>query len=118
MNQLILDNSQNVKDVSTTNLASTTQEDQPHLSQPETKQLNSYGEEKCPETTTMKEEEEVSNLKEPRFEALKGMKATSDISTGDVDQKELVQANQVTVDNSQCVENVATKLAASRFLKD
>lgn len=46
------------------------------------------------------------------------MKETFDISTGDADQKELVQANQVTVDNSQCVENVATKLAASRVLKD
>lgn len=103
-NQLILDNSQNVKDVSTPNLASTTQEDQSHLSQPE--------------TTAMKEEEEVSNPKEPGFEGLKGMKATSDISTGDADQKELVQANQLTVDNSQCVENVPTKLAASRVLKD
>lgn len=100
----IQDNSQNVKDVSTTDLASTIQEDQPHPSQPE--------------TIAMKEEEEVSNPKEPGFEALKGMKATSDTSTGDADQKELVQANQVTVDNSQCVENVPTKLAASTVSKD
>lgn len=75
LNQLIRDNSQNVKDVSTTDLASTIQEDQPHLSQPE--------------TTAMKEEEEVSNPKEPGFE-----------------------------DNSQCVENVPTKLAASKASKD
>lgn len=75
LNQLIRDNSQNVKDVSTTDLASTIQEDQPHLSQPE--------------TTAMKEEEEVSNPKEPGFE-----------------------------DNSQCVENVPTKLAASKVSKD
>lgn len=75
LNQLIRDNSQNVKDVSTTDLASTIQEDQPHLSQPE--------------TTAMKEEEEVINPKEPGFE-----------------------------DNSQCVENVPTKLAASKVSKD
>lgn len=75
LNQLIRDNSQNVKDVSTTDLASTIQEDQLHLSQPE--------------TTAMKEEEEVSNPKEPGFE-----------------------------DNSQCVENVPTKLAASKASKD
>lgn len=118
LNQLSLDNSQNVKDASTTDLASTTQEDQPHPSQPETEQLKSYGEQKCPETTAMKEEEEVSNQKEPGFEGLKGMKATSDRSTGDADEKELVQANQLTVDNSQCVENVPTNLAASRVLKD
>lgn len=71
LNQLILDNSQNVKGVSTTNLVSTTQEDQPHLSQPEIEQLKSYGEWKCPETTTMKGREEVSNLKQPGFKALK-----------------------------------------------
>lgn len=119
--------SQNVEDVSTTNSASTTQEDQPHLSQPETEQIKSYVEQKWSETTEMKEEEEVSNKKEPGFAALKGMqdcqkqpgmKATCDISAGDADQKELVHANQVTVDNSQCVENVSTKLAVSRVLKD
>ena len=51
------------------------------------------------------------------MEALKGMpdcqkqpemKASSDISTGDEDQKDLVQVNQVTLDNSQHVENEMT----------
>lgn len=117
LNQLILDNSQDVEMVSTPNAFSTKQEDQPHLNRPEYEQLESFCEQKQPETAVMKEKEEVSHKKEPGSEALKGildcqkqpeMKAASDISTGDEDQKDLVHVNRVTLDNSQHVENVMT----------
>lgn len=120
LNQFILDNSQNVENASTINAESTKQEDQPHLNQPETEQSESLWEQKQPETAAMKEEEEVSHQREPGLEALKGiqdyqkqteMNVVSDISTGDKDQKEVVQFNQVTSDNSQPVENVSTTLA-------
>ena len=65
----------------------------------------------------MKEKEEVSRQKEPGLEALKGimdfqkkpeMKVAYDINTRDGDKKDLVQVNQVTLDNSQHVENAMT----------
>lgn len=127
LNHFIPDNSQNVENVSTINAVSTTQEDQPHLNQPETKQLESFCGQKQPETAVDLKEEQVSHQKEPGFEALKGMedcqkqpeiKAASDISTGDKDEKELVQFNQVTLDNSQHVENVSTTLAVSRVVEN
>lgn len=126
-NQFILDNSQNVENASTTNAESTKEEDQPHLNQPETEQLESFFEQKQPGTAAMKEEEEVSHQGEPGLEALKGMQdhhkqtemnVASDISTGDKDKKELVQFNQVTSDNSQHVENVSTTLAVSTGLEN
>ena len=103
--------------VSTPNAFSTKQEDQPHLYRPEYEQLEYFCEQKQPETIVMKEKEEVSHQKEPILEALEvildcqkqpEMKATSDISTSDEDQKDIVQVNQVTLDNSQYVENVMT----------
>ncbi len=120
LNHSILDNSKNVENASTTNAVSTTQQDRPNPSQPETEHLESFWEQKQPETAVMKEEVEVSHQREPGVEGLKGMqdcqkqhemKVASDISTGDKDQKELVQLNQVTSDNSQHVENVSTTLA-------
>lgn len=117
LNQFILDNSRHVEIVSTSNTLSTKLEDQPHLNRPETEQLESFCVHKQPETVVMKEKEEVSHQKESGLEALKGMqdcqkqpemKAVSDISTGGKDQKDLVQVNQVTLDNSQHVENVST----------
>ena len=73
MNQFILDNFQDVEMVSTPNAFSTKQEDQPHLNWLEYEQLQSFCEQKKPETTVMKEKEEVSHQKEPGLEAFKGI---------------------------------------------
>ena len=47
--------------VSTPNAFSTKQEDRPHLNRPEYEQLESFCEQKQPETVVMKEKDEVSH---------------------------------------------------------